>query len=175
MTFTQGATNNTNYPINFVEDGANRLTITSGNVGIGTTSPQYTLDVIGDIRVTGSVWYGGTSGSANGTLYTKPDYVFSPGYKVMTVDAVESYLLKENHLPWMTPLKSEKKGAIDMTRMGFETVETAENLQLQIIFLNKKLKQQQKEIGAQKNRIGALNEKVDALEKDIKEIKKESH
>ena len=63
----------------------------------------------------------------------------------MTTDQVEGYLKKENHLPWMTSAKQEEQehaSVIDMTRMAFETVETAENLQMQLIQINKLLKQQ---------------------------------
>ncbi|MDD5155597.1 MAG: hypothetical protein PHF11_03830 [Candidatus Omnitrophica bacterium] len=135
----------------------------SGNVGISTTNPRYKLDVIGDIRATGSVYYGGTSGGLDGTAYTKPDYVFSPGYNVMTIDAVEAYLLNKNHLPWMTPLKDEKQGSIDMTRMSFETVETTENLQLQVIQLNKKLKEQESRVHNQEKEIEYLKAEIAGL------------
>ena len=52
----------------------------NGNTGIGTNTPVYDLDVIGNIRATGSVYYGGTDGNTDGTLYTKPDFVFEPDY-----------------------------------------------------------------------------------------------
>jgi hypothetical protein len=117
----------------------------SGNVGIGMvmSNPAYKLDVDGDIRATGSVYYGGTAGDSNGTAYDKPDYVFEEGYDVMSIEGVEEYLKKENHLPWMTSAQEEKEEngkVIDMTRMAFETVETAENLQMQVIELNKRIK-----------------------------------
>ncbi|NIP51571.1 MAG: hypothetical protein GWN00_22050 [Aliifodinibius sp.] len=137
--------------------------INSGNVGIRTTNPAYDLDVNGDIRAIGSVYYGGTVGNANGTAYSKPDYVFEEGYDAMSIDQVEAYLKKENHLPWMTSVKQEKEengDVIDMTRMAFETVETAENLQIQVIELNKLIKEQAELIKIQQKRISVLEETV---------------
>jgi hypothetical protein len=156
-------------------------TYISGNLGIGTESPAYDLDVNGDIRAIGSVFYGGTEGNANGTAYLKPDYVFEEGYGVMSIDQVETYLKKENHLPWMTSTKQEKEengNVIDMTRMAFETVETAENIQIQVIELNKLIKDQAELIKTQQKRITALEDtfaqnemlkqRLDALEKMIR-------
>jgi len=106
-------------------------------VGIGTTNPVYDLDVIGDIRATGSVYYGGTDGSTDGTPYTKPDFVFEKHYKNdFNILEVETFVKKNNHLPWLTSAKEEKE-VINMTRMSFETLEAVENMQLQIISLKK--------------------------------------
>ena len=49
----------------------------------------------------------------------------------------------------MTSAKAEKEengNVIDMTRMAFETVETAENLQLQVIELSKRNKDLEKRV-----------------------------
>jgi hypothetical protein len=122
---------------------------TTGKVGIATTNPKYDLDVSGDIRATGSVYYGGTSGSYNGAAYQKPDYVFEKGYRVMSTKEVADFLTSERHLPWLTSAEQEErenKKSVDMTRMAFETLETAENLQLQIIALQNILIDQQKQI-----------------------------
>ncbi len=131
-----------------------------GNVGIGVNNPAYALDVVGDIRATGSVRYGGTAGDANGTQYIKPDYVFNEGYRAMETGEVEAYLKKEKHLPWIIAVEDEEDGSVDMTRMSFETVETAENLQLQVITLNKLIRAQQQEIESQKTRIKALEDSM---------------
>ncbi|KKM87234.1 hypothetical protein LCGC14_1271010, partial [marine sediment metagenome] len=139
-------------------------TISTGNIGIGTISPAYDLDVNGDIRAIGSVYYGGTIGNPDGTPYTKPDFVFEEGYEVMSVEQVEEYLRVENHLPWMTSVKQEKEengDVIDMTRMAFETAETAENLQLQIIGLNKMAGTQQEQISLLQSGIGEIETDVE--------------
>ena len=132
----------------------------SGYIGIGTNTPAYTLDVTGDIRATGSVYYGGTAGNPDGTLYSKPDFVFEGSYRVLTTDEVEDYLRRERCLPWMTSAREEKAGTVNMTRMSFETVETAENLQLQVITLNKLLQAQRREIESQKKRLKALEDRL---------------
>lgn len=135
-------------------------------VGIRTWTPQYDLDVNGNIRATGSVYYGGTTAAANGTAYTKPDYVFEGDYQHLSIGEVKEFLQKESHLPWITSALKEKEEngeVVDMTRMAFETLEAAENLQLQIIEMDKQfhllselIRNQQKEIDYLKNIVISL-------------------
>jgi len=128
-------------------------------VGIRMWLPQYDLDVNGNIRATGSVYYGGNAGSANGTAYPKPDFVFDESYQSLNTEQIEEFIKKENHLPWITSAKREKEengDVINMTRMAFETLETVENLQLQLIELNKKLKEMNKLIVQQQQEIQKL-------------------
>jgi len=132
----------------------------SGNTGIGTSAPVYKLDVIGSIRATGSVYYGGSEGLTNGTLYNKPDFVFNESYRALRTEDVEEYLEKENHLPWITSAIKEKEengNAVDMTRMAFETVESVENLQLQIIDQQKMIR----DLKAENNVLKARLEKIE--------------
>jgi hypothetical protein len=137
------------------------MTITSGGfMGIDCTTPFYTLDINGDIRASGSVYYGGTACSTAGTAYTKPDYVFEPDYKKSyTPFEVEKFINEKGHLPWVTSAieeKIENDGAIDITRMSFQTLEAVENTQMQII-------EQQKMIIEQKISIDELSAQNDSL------------
>jgi len=147
-------------------------------VGIRTWTPIYDLDVNGDIRATGSVFYGGTAGSASATPYTKPDYVFEETYNFLNVEKVEEFLLREKHLPWVTSAeqeKSENGETTNMTRMAFETLESVENLQLQIIEQQKLIRtlteQNEKLVNENivlKQNDNRLNARLDRLEKAIR-------
>jgi hypothetical protein len=132
-------------------------------VGIRTWTPQYDLDVNGNIRATGSVYYGGTT-TTTGTAYNKPDYVFGEDYKALQTGEIEMFLKENNHLPWVTSAEKEKQEngeATDMTRMAFETLESVENLQLQII-------SQQKLIKEQHEIIESLQIRLERIEKTLK-------
>ncbi|MEE4177355.1 MAG: hypothetical protein V2I46_07590 [Bacteroides sp.] len=149
-------------------DGENILLnpIKANKVGIRTWSPVYDLDVNGNIRATGSVYYGGTEGTANGTPYTKPDYVFEESYETLGPDQVEAFLLREKHLPWITSAEQERQengGVIDMTRMAFETLESVENLQLQLI-------RQYKLVRELKAENDALNARLERLESALESL-----
>jgi hypothetical protein len=147
----------------------------NSRVGIRTWTPVFDLDVNGDIRATGSVYYGGTSGSISATPYSKPDYVFEKTYGFMPVDEVEKFLNEENHLPWVTSVEKEKEEngeTTDMTRMAFQTLESVENLQLQIIeqqkLINTLIDQNAKlstENEQLKEKDKTINNRIDKLEK----------
>ena len=134
-------------------------------VGIRTWTPQYELDVNGSIRAIGSVYYGGTTSTA-GTAYIKPDYVFEETYRQMSTEEVDQYLQKEKHLPWITSAEKETEengDVVDMTRMAFETVETVENLQLQLIDMDKQIKALNRVIILLQTQIESLSEQLKQL------------
>jgi hypothetical protein len=134
-------------------------------VGIRTWTPQYDLDVNGDIRARGSVFYGGSTGAADGIQYIKPDFVFEEEYGLMSTDKVEEFLTREKHLPWVTSAAREKKennGAVNMTRMSFETLESVENVQLQVIRQEKKIR----ELEAENDELKARLDKIERMLKN---------
>lgn len=68
----------------------------SGNVGIGTTAPQYKLSVNGtigtkEVVVTNTGW---------------ADYVFKPDYRPLSLTEISSYIEEHHHLPGI-PSESE--------------------------------------------------------------------
>jgi len=144
-------------------------------VGIRTWTPVFDLDVNGDIRATGSVYYGGASGDGTATPYSKADYVFDKTYEFMPVEEVEKFLSEEKHLPWVTSVAQEKienGETTDMTRLSFETLESVENLQLQIIEQQKlinTLVDQNERLSLENRKLQekdeSINNRIDKLEK----------
>ncbi len=161
---TWSATN----PIFVVGNGSgsvpsNAMTILwNGNVGIGTHQPNKLLHVQGDARIEGDIFYGTGTGT-----YNKPDFVFSETYtEAYQIEEVETFISTNNHLPWVTPAHAETDG-VNLTRMQFETLETVENLQLQLIKLNKKHQEQQEIIEKQAKENAELKARLEQLEKIV--------
>jgi hypothetical protein len=109
--------------------------VTSGNVGIGTSSLAERLNVDGKIRareikVEATNW---------------PDYVFAEGYKTETLEGLASYIKKHKHLPEMPSAADAEKDGIELGEMNKLLLKKVEELTLHLIDLSKKVDLIQKE------------------------------
>jgi hypothetical protein len=151
---------NNPWPSSWTITQNNTMAIMGGNVGIGTVAPDKLLHVAGDARIEGDIYYGtGTN------KYNKPDFVFSPDYKKISIHEVSEFLKKNSHLPWLTSAKNESDG-VNITRMTFETLEAVENIQLQIIDLKN-------ENDALKSELNYKNIEIDNIKTEIEKLKKQ--
>ena len=133
------------------------------NLGIGTTSPQQALNVIGDINATGNIYKLGT---------TAVDYVFdkyfdgeisekygniSIGYEMLSLDELQEFVKNNRHLPRAGSDKYTGQYEIgDMDGMLLEKVEEAH---LYILKVKEENDAKQEQINELKARISALENK----------------
>jgi len=117
--------------------------IVSGNVGIGTTNPQYLLDVKGTVRATEVkiVSVGAFS-----------DFVFDKDYQLPKLSEVHNYIQEEGHLPNIPSAAEVKENGMSLVDMQVKLLQKIEELTLYAI-------EQQKEIENLKKALGAYNKK----------------
>jgi hypothetical protein len=107
----------------------------SGNVGIGTTSPDNKLDVLGIIRANEVIVETGWA-----------DYVFQDDYKLKPLSEVEAFIKENKHLPSVpSAAKIQDKGA-HVAELITKMMEKIEELTLYSI-------EQKKEIDELKRRL----------------------
>lgn len=122
------------------------LVDSSGNVGIGTTNPQGTLDVNGAIYQRGS------------SLHA--DYVFEPDYKLESIEEHSEFMRKEKHLKAVPKAKEDENGN-EIIEYGSHIkgiLEELEKAHLYIAQLNDAINEQQRIILK-------LSTKIDILSK----------
>jgi hypothetical protein len=117
--------------------GIDRMTIVpSGNVGIGTTSPDAKLAV-------------------NGTIHTKevkvdltgwPDYVFKPSYFLRPLSEVKAFIDQNHRLPEMPSDKEVAEKGLDLGETNKLLTKKVEELTLYIIEQNKRLDKLERQI-----------------------------
>jgi hypothetical protein len=135
----------------FFTSGSERLRITAtGNVGIGTTSPNQMLTV-------------------NGTIYGKevkvdlsvpgPDYVFEENYKLPSLEEIKTYIDQHKHLPEVPSAKEMEANGINVGEMNMILLKKVEELTLLMIELKNENTELKKENEKQNTILSHLLEK----------------
>jgi hypothetical protein len=107
----------------------------SGNVGIGTNTPDQKLTVKGiihtqEVRVDMSV--------------PGPDYVFEKDYDLLSLTELETYIHQNKHLPEVPSAKEMEKDGLNLKEMNLILLKKVEELTLHLIETNKRYQEQQK-------------------------------
>ena len=111
----------------------------NGRVGIGTTSPDYKLDVTGTVRAC-EVMVNVKSGDC------PPDYVFADDYKLRPLAEVEKFVNENKHLPEIAPAAEMETNGMALKEMNMLMLKKIEELTLYIIEQQKLIETQQVEI-----------------------------
>jgi len=114
------------------------IIVQNGKVCIGTTNNQgYQLAVNGSAIFT----------SARVKAYANwPDFVFSPGYRLTSLDSLSSFIQTNHHLPDLPSAESVQANGIDVGETDAALVKKIEELTLYIIGQKKQLEIQEAQI-----------------------------
>ena len=143
-----------------------RMTILqSGAVGIGTSAPQ-----------TGSLL------SVAGTVYAKkveatltgwPDYVFNPGYSLMTLLSLRHYIREHQRLPGIVSSRDAAEKGVDLGENQAALLRKIEELTLYLIEGEKQTVRRQREIAqlTQANKVlSDYQQEIDKLREQLQKL-----
>ncbi|MDL2224431.1 hypothetical protein LJB92_03870 [Bacteroidales bacterium OttesenSCG-928-M06] len=123
--------------IRFMTNGSPKMTIadSSGNIGIGTETPEYRLDVKGIIR-------------AEEILITTDgaDFVFEEGYALRSLQEVKYHIQDKKHLPDIPSAKEMKEDGVGMADLQIKLLQKIEELTLYVISQQEEIEALKKEL-----------------------------
>ncbi|WP_411377469.1 hypothetical protein ACLHWS_12535 [Flavobacterium psychrophilum] len=132
-----------------------------GNVGIGTSSPLFKLDVVGKSSFSDNMVVQGKIESKEVKVTTTPtaDFVFEENYAFPSLESVEKHIKEKKHLPEIASAKEMKKEGVNIGEFQIKLLQKIEELTLYTIEQNKQLIEQNKKITHLEQDLQAIKEK----------------
>ena len=138
--------------LRFHANGLEQIRInSSGNVGIGTTTPDEKLTVKGKIHAEEVII---------DLNVPAPDYVFEPDYQLRDLDELQQFIETNKHLPEVPSAATMEEEGISVSEMNMLLLKKVEELTLYILDQENKIQNQQNQISAQNSRIDKLEKLI---------------
>jgi len=132
-----------------------------GNVGIGTTDPDSLLEVVGDIKITGSHGF-----YDDGVGLSAPDYVFQDDYDLLSLSSLKEYINVNRHLPNLPSMNNIEAWAdLGLQQRDMRILEKVEENVLYLFDFQEKITALEKEI--ENINISSIKDDISALESQI--------
>jgi len=132
---------------------------TGGAVAIGTTNPGTS-----QLAVQGTI-------ASNKVIVTQqspfPDFVFDPGYRLLSLDSLSCYIRNNHHLPDLPSAENVARNGLDLGSSQVVLVKKIEELTLYLLAQDaeiKGLKQQNQELDARNHMLQDLERRLQQLE-----------
>lgn len=126
------------------------VNVMDGNVGIGTTNPDMKLTVKGNIHA---------EEVKIDLNVPAPDYVFRDDYNLRSIEEVENFIKKNNHLPEIPSAKEFEQNGLMLAEMNMSLLKKIEELTLYTIEQAKEIKE-----------LKSVNEKIFELQNRLERL-----
>lgn len=112
----------------------------NGNVGIGTASPGSKLTVAGNIAAR----------EVKVSVNAGADFVFHQDYDLESLQELESFIKKNNHLPEIASAKDMQSEGMNLSEMNIKLLQKIEELTLYVIKQQKDIEELRTELRSKK-------------------------